>query len=150
MLASVKFYDTRLKRGFVAFEKAHKGHKDAILLERALSTAGLPSLADGALIDVEVAETERGLRVTQINRVIDNSDPDDLPYHAARVKWFDNAKGWGFVRIFGDQRDYYLHVKTLQAAGMGHLEVGQAIAVAVQDNPRGPRVARVAAWEDME
>ena len=54
-----------------------------------------------------------------------------------KVKWFDGARGFGFV--VGDDfgKDVFVHVTTLDAAGVSRLSEGQAVTMRVIETPKG-------------
>jgi CspA family cold shock protein len=43
------------------------------------------------------------------------------------VKWYNAAKGFGFIAPEGDGNDVFVHVSTLERAGISRLAEGQAI-----------------------
>lgn len=43
------------------------------------------------------------------------------------VKWFDAAKGFGFIIPSDGGADIYINLKVLQKAGLGTLEPGAAV-----------------------
>ena len=47
------------------------------------------------------------------------------------VKWFDAAKGFGFVIPSDGGADIYINLKVLQKAGLGTLEPGAAVNFSV-------------------
>ena len=62
------------------------------------------------------------------------------------MRWFDRAKGYGFVNIFGRREDVFLHMATLQECGFGAVGEGNAIAVRVTAGRDGPTVCEVRDW----
>jgi CspA family cold shock protein len=59
------------------------------------------------------------------------------------VKWFDTAKGFGFVVAEGEPRDILLHANVLRNFGQGSVADGTAIILMVQDTPRGAQAVEV-------
>lgn len=52
------------------------------------------------------------------------------------VKWFDNAKGWGFVtRASGD--DIFVHYSSVRGDGYRTLEDGQTVEFEVVQGAKG-------------
>ena len=60
----------------------------------------------------------------------------------AEVVWFNESKGFGFVKL-QDGADAYLHIRTLEAAGRNSVLEGTQIKVTVEENQRGRQVAQV-------
>ena len=71
----------------------------------------------------------------------------DAPLEAARVKWFDKGKGFGFANVFGRGEDVFLHIEVLRRSGLADLQPGEALAMRVIDGKRGRMAAQVLAWE---
>jgi cold shock protein len=53
------------------------------------------------------------------------------------VKFFDKDRGFGFIAPEGGGRDVFVHVSTVQRAGVPHLEEGMALSYATEDDTRG-------------
>ena len=60
-----------------------------------------------------------------------------------RVKWFDPAKGFGFVVSEGASRDILLHANVLRNFGQSSVADGTPITVRVQETPRGIQATEV-------
>ena len=71
-------------------------------------------------------------------------------WHPARVKWFDRGKGFGFLNMFGDKSDVFVHMETLRAANLTSLEAGEAVATRITEGPRGKMATEVALWDSIE
>ena len=56
---------------------------------------------------------------------------------SGKVKWFDDAKGFGFVASDDGGKDVFVHISVLNAAGVSHLAEGQAVNMRVVDTPKG-------------
>jgi CspA family cold shock protein len=54
-----------------------------------------------------------------------------------RVKWFDDAKGFGFVASEDGGKDVFVHISILGPAGISHLAEGQQVNMRVVDTPKG-------------
>ncbi|MGD2207607.1 MAG: cold-shock protein [Anaerolineae bacterium] len=60
------------------------------------------------------------------------------------VKWFSNAKGYGFIsREVGD--DVFVHHSAIESDGFRSLREGQRVEFTVEQSPKGPRAAHVKA-----
>ena len=60
-----------------------------------------------------------------------------------RVKWFDPAKGFGFVVSEEASRDILLHANVLRNFGQSSVADGTPITVKVQETPRGIQAVEV-------
>ena len=58
------------------------------------------------------------------------------------VKWFSNAKGYGFIaREDGD--DVFVHHTGIQGDGFKTLEENERVEFTVEDSPKGPHAIDV-------
>ncbi len=53
------------------------------------------------------------------------------------VKFFDTAKGYGFITNEAGGKDAFVHISAVEAAGMGTLEKEQRLSYDIQDDQRG-------------
>ncbi len=44
------------------------------------------------------------------------------------VKWFNPAKGFGFIQPSDGGKDVFLHISTVERAGLGSLAEGQKVS----------------------
>ena len=68
---------------------------------------------------------------------------------AARVKWFDKAKGFCFANIWQSSEDVFIHVEILRRSGLADLQAGEAVAIRVIAGKRGKMAAEVCSWESV-
>jgi len=47
------------------------------------------------------------------------------------VKWFDPAKGFGFIQPESGDKDVFVHISAVQGAGLGTLTEGQRVSYEV-------------------
>ena len=47
------------------------------------------------------------------------------------VKWFDPAKGFGFIQPEDGSKDVFVHISAVEKAGMGTLAEGQRVSYEV-------------------
>ena len=80
---------------------------------------------------------------------VDDAEVAQLPLEAARVKWFDTAKGIGFANIWGSSEDVFVHVEILLRSGLAVLQAGEAMAIRVISGKRGKMAAEVCSWESV-
>ncbi|MEM9070171.1 MAG: cold shock domain-containing protein [Myxococcota bacterium] len=53
------------------------------------------------------------------------------------VKWFNNAKGWGFISRDEDGADLFVHYTQIRGDGYRTLRPGQQVRYLLRDGPRG-------------
>ena len=59
-----------------------------------------------------------------------------------RIKWFDNAKGWGFIEREGGS-DIFVHYTAITMEGFKTLAEGQQVEFTVEEGPKGPQAVNV-------
>lgn len=159
VLGTVKWFDPVKGFGFVL---ADGGGEDILLHVNVLRNFGQSSVADGARVELIAHKTERGVQAAVIISItppkglspnlpdIADLDQDEIarsPLVAARIKWFDKAKGFGFANVFGNSEDVFVHIDVLRQSGLSDLAPGEAIAMRVIEGKRGRMAAEVRAWE---
>ncbi|MEI4487197.1 cold shock domain-containing protein [Frigidibacter sp. MR17.14] len=156
----VKWFDPAKGFGFILSDA---GGPDILLHANVLRNFGQSSVADGARISVRVQQTQRGAQATEVLAIeppegeeltqiedVDDGNAEEiagLPMLAARVKWFDKGKGFGFANIWGRPEDVFIHAEILRRAGFADLGPGEAIAIRVIDGKRGKMAAQILSWE---
>ena len=63
--------------------------------------------------------------------------------HRREVKWYNAAKGFGFIALDGGGNDVFVHVSALQRAGIMGLSEGQRVYVGVPEGQKGPEAASI-------
>jgi len=61
------------------------------------------------------------------------------------VKWFNEAKGFGFISQDDGGKDVFVHFSAIQGSGFKTLAEGQKVSFDIQDGPKGPQAANVQA-----
>ncbi len=155
----IKWFDPTKGFGFIV---AEEGGPDILLHVNALRNFGQSSVCDSAGIVVTVQQTQRGLQAVEVFEVsppINESDEDlislgmqdaeisALPLEAARVKWFDKVKGFGFANVFGRSEDVFIHMEVLRKSGFAELQPGEAVCLRISDGERGRMAVAISSWE---
>lgn len=53
------------------------------------------------------------------------------------VKFFNNDKGYGFIRPDDGSRDVFVHVSAVTRSGLGTLNEGQRVSFEIEPDQRG-------------
>ena len=59
------------------------------------------------------------------------------------VKWFNNAKGYGFIVPESGGEDVFVHYSTIDGSGFKTLKEGQVVQYEASESPRGVQTTRV-------
>jgi cold shock protein len=153
--AVVKWFKADKGYGFVELAG---GQGDAFLHANALHAAGHEAVPAGAKLRVQVGAGAKGAQVTRVLEVdaagiVERPqrpmgdggprprrvapDPSTAVAVTGKVKWFDDAKGFGFVASEDGGKDVFVHISVLGPAGISHLAEGQQVNMRVVDTPKG-------------
>ncbi len=58
------------------------------------------------------------------------------------VKWFNAAKGYGFIAHEGG-KDVFVHFSAIQSDGYRSLNEGERVEFSIEDSPKGPQAVNV-------
>ena len=162
--AVVKWFKSDKGFGFVELAN---GTGDAFLHINALQSAGYESVPPGAKLKVLVANGVKGQQVTRVfevdtsgaaerapQRSFDSPRPAAAPRRQpdmsnaveleGAVKWFDGAKGFGFVQANDGGKDVFVHISILGPAGISALAEGQPVSMKVVDTQKGREAVSIA------
>jgi cold shock protein len=59
------------------------------------------------------------------------------------VKWFNDAKGFGFITPDDGSKDLFVHFSAIQASGFKTLKEADKVQYDVEQSPKGPRAANI-------
>ncbi|MEM9522978.1 MAG: cold shock domain-containing protein [Pseudomonadota bacterium] len=156
----VKWFDQVKGFGFVVSDNVGS---DILLHANVLRNFGQNSIADGAKVEIVVNETARGMQAAEVLNIEVESQAEDAggrstrpgqedapgtsELRAARVKWFDKSKGFGFANVFGKSEDVFIHIETLRLSGLADLQPGEAVCMRVTMGERGLMAVEVCSWD---
>ena len=59
------------------------------------------------------------------------------------VKWFNDAKGFGFITPDDGSEDLFAHFSAIQSAGFKSLQEGQKVSFEVTQGPKGKQASNI-------
>jgi len=67
-----------------------------------------------------------------------------------QVKWFNNAKGFGFILPDNGGDDLFAHYSSIEMEGYKTLKAGQSVSFEVIEGPKGLHATRIVPIRDEE
>ncbi len=69
--------------------------------------------------------------------------------HTGRVKWFNNAKGYGFILSEEGAEDYFAHYSSIEMEGYKTLKAGQSVEFEILEGPKGSHAINIKPINDV-
>lgn len=67
-----------------------------------------------------------------------------------KVKWFNNAKGFGFIIAEGRDEDLFAHYSAIQMDGYRTLKAGQPVRFEIIQGPKGLHAVNIRSHDAVE
>nr|WP_095109939.1 cold shock domain-containing protein CspD [Pseudomonas sp. Irchel 3E20] len=64
---------------------------------------------------------------------------------SGKVKWFNNAKGYGFINEEGKTEDLFAHYSAIEMDGYKTLKAGQPVKFEIIQGPKGLHAIKISA-----
>ena len=62
---------------------------------------------------------------------------------SGKVKWFNNAKGYGFINEDGKTEDLFAHYSAIEMDGYKTLKAGQPVKFEIIQGPKGLHAVKI-------
>ena len=155
--ATVTWFNADKGFGFVQGSNG----SDAFLHIRPLEAAGYSTVPEGARLKVRIGQGQKGPQVMEVLEVDLSTASATSPIKPARssrqqstlagpemtgegsVKWYNAAKGFGFIGLDGSDKDVFVHATAIERSGLDLLSDGQKVVVKYVMGKKGPEAKSV-------
>ncbi len=151
VIGRVKWFDPAKGYGFVVPETAEGVilSRDVMLHISCLREYGESSADEGARIVCDAIQKDSGWQVSNIlemdrpRSAVLRDSGEAVTYVPVVVKWFNAAKGFGFVNALNSDEDIFVHISVMRKASIEVLETGDKLDVVVGDGQKGKSVMMI-------
>jgi cold shock protein len=161
LAGKIKWFNRSKGFGFIIPDD---GTGDVFLPLAVLERSGFGEAPDGASVVIEWMQGPKGRAATQVIqldvstaqprppregrfRQRDDSHSDGMGGPAESidgvVKWYDPARGFGFILPNDGSKDIFVHVTALRRSGLDGLEPGQPVRMMVSQARRGREASSI-------
>ena len=162
---TVKFFNAAKGFGFVVRDD---GAEDVFVHISAVERIGLRELAEGQKLAFTLTDRNGKISATDLvieGEIVEAKPRDERSYDSPRpsgggagaggfqrrpsdgtryegtVKFFNGAKGFGFVQRDDGQPDAFVHISAVERSGMNGLDEGQRVTFELEEDRRGKMAA---------
>lgn len=155
LTGTIKWFNRNKGFGFIV---ASDGGGDVFLPLAILERSGFTQAPEGATVTFDCAQGAKGRAAVAVLN-IDTSTAQPSRSHPRErgggesrgpaesldgvVKWYDPARGFGFVVANDGGKDIFVHVTALRRSGIEMLAPGQHVRMMVSEAPRGREASSV-------
>ncbi len=151
VIGRIKWFDSAKGYGFIVAETTSDASLtgDVMVHISSLRAYGETYADEGARIICDAVSRPRGWQTAHIiemerpRAVVAREKGVERDYEPVILKWFNRAKGYGFVRREGDGTDIFVHAVVLRKAGLEDIEPDTAIDVIIETGAKGAHVSHI-------
>ncbi len=149
LIGEVQWYNAAKGFGFL---KSPGVEGDILIHQNTIRNFSNMILAEGMKVEFELVMSDKGPRANKVLSVELGSHQNNQvardvgQTHPARIKWFDENRGYGFANVFGLPDDVYVTADIFAQSGMAPLEGGQAVSLVLETKGDRLRASSLHPW----